>query len=77
MELDESRMRKKEKEDERMEHLRQTRERDTMDLQRTRREDVEKAQRLHDKVKSGHEAHRQKKKLQIASYRKDARQSGE
>ena len=58
-----------------MEQLRRIRERDMMDLQRTRREDADKAREMHDKVKSGHDAHRQKKKTQLASYRNEARKA--
>ena len=73
MEREESRMRKAEKERERTQALRELRARDETDFNRSRREDAEKAQQMHDRVKTGHAQGRHKKKAHTERYRFEAR----
>ena len=73
MEREESRMRREEKEYERMERMRAMRAKDEMDVRAKKRADAERARRLHDKVKSGKEHARLKKKAHTDTYRAEAR----
>ena len=75
LEKEESRVRKEDKERERMEGLAEMRRRDQMDLMRSRREDTERAKNLHDKVKTGQEYGTQKKKAHTERYRREARKA--
>ena len=73
MEKEESRLRLEDKLDARMEALDIEREQATMDVQKSKREGMERAKALHDKVKAGKAASARKKKAHSEHYRKEAR----
>ena len=75
MEKEESRLRQEDKALERMERLRDERKKDQMDLHASRREDAARAKMLHDRVKSGENNHKVKKKAYTDRYRREARKA--
>ena len=75
LEKEESRLRQEDKQAERMQMLREEREKDKRDFSVSKREDADRAKMLHDRIKAGKERSKQKKNAHAAYYRTEARKA--